>query len=353
MRIKLAIVITGFVTGLWAQQYANAFLNIGIDAASLATAGNTVSFIGNANALYWNAAGLLSVEKEEVALMHSAYFGNMAQVDWLAYAGKKDEKTAYGIGLLRFGVDNIMNTTELIDENGQIDYNRITYFSVADYALMLGYARNDWLIKGLKFGVASKIIYRHIGNFADGFGFGLDAGLQYGYRKWQFGLALKDITTTVTTWSFNEAELQKIRDAVPGQNLSEPAKTEISIPHLQWGVSRSFAIKKDYNLLVSMDLRTWFAARSALVVSDYFSMEPGLGLTASYKHLVFLRLGARDFYRFKSFDETFWHWRPSAGLGIRRKYFSLDYAFTGFDTAQLSSHVFSFVLDLRIFKKSR
>ncbi len=344
-----------FFLGLWisfishAQQYANAFLNIGIDAASMATGGNAVSVIDNVNAVYWNPAGLLSVEHSELALMHSAYFGNLAQVDWAAYAQKRDEKTVYGVGLLRFGVDNIMNTTELIDENGYPDYSRITYFSVADYALMFSYARNDLFVRGLRSGFTAKTIYRHIGNFADGFGFGLDAGLQYSYKKWHFGLTLKDITTTITTWSFNHEALEKIKDAVPGKNLAEPSKTEISLPHMQFGVSRSFTIKRDYHLTASLDFRAWFAARSALIISDYFSLEPGLGISGSYKNSVFLRLGARDFYQTVSYDQTYWHWRPSAGLGIKLKYLSLDYAFTGFDSASLNTHVFSFVLDLRIF----
>jgi hypothetical protein len=37
-----------------------------------------------------------------------------------------------GISLIRFGVDDILNTTELIDSQGNIDYNRIS-LSTADY----------------------------------------------------------------------------------------------------------------------------------------------------------------------------------------------------------------------------
>jgi hypothetical protein len=35
--------------------------------------------------------------------------------------------------MIRFGVDDILNTTELIDSQGNIDYNRIT--ATADMAL--------------------------------------------------------------------------------------------------------------------------------------------------------------------------------------------------------------------------
>jgi hypothetical protein len=41
----------------------------------------------------------------------------------------------------RFGVDDILNTTELIDSEGNIDYNRISLFSTADYGFTFSYAR--------------------------------------------------------------------------------------------------------------------------------------------------------------------------------------------------------------------
>jgi hypothetical protein len=37
-----------------------------------------------------------------------------------------DDRSAWGISLIRFGVDDILNTTELIDSQGNIDYNRIS-----------------------------------------------------------------------------------------------------------------------------------------------------------------------------------------------------------------------------------
>jgi hypothetical protein len=40
-----------------------------------------------------------------------------------------------------FWVDDILNTTELIDSQGNIDYNRISLFSTADYGFTFSYAR--------------------------------------------------------------------------------------------------------------------------------------------------------------------------------------------------------------------
>ena len=38
-------------------------------------------------------------------------------------------------------IDDIPNTTQLIDNNGVVDYDRITTFTAADYAFLLSYAR--------------------------------------------------------------------------------------------------------------------------------------------------------------------------------------------------------------------
>jgi hypothetical protein len=61
--------------------------------------------------------------------MHANYFANIAQYDYIGYASPIDDRSAWGISLIRFGVDDILNTTELIDSQGNIDYNRISLFS--------------------------------------------------------------------------------------------------------------------------------------------------------------------------------------------------------------------------------
>jgi hypothetical protein len=71
-------------------------------------------------------------------------------------------------------VDNIPNTIELIDADGNINYDRITSFSAADYAFIFSYARK-LAVPGLTIGGNAKVIYRKVGDFASAWGFGLDA----------------------------------------------------------------------------------------------------------------------------------------------------------------------------------
>lgn len=156
------------------RKYSNEFLSIGVDARALGMSNAVVASVQDVTAGYWNPAGLVHLrERWEIGLMHAEYFAGIANYDYLAGATPVDDQSTFGASLIRFGVDDILDTSELIDQDGNIDYDRINLFSAADYALLLSYARNT-NIEGLSLGGNVKLIYRGIGDFADAFGFGFD-----------------------------------------------------------------------------------------------------------------------------------------------------------------------------------
>jgi hypothetical protein len=61
-----------------------------------------VASTGDVNAGYWNPAGLIKLEDKQVALMH-AYFANIAQYDYLAYASPIDDRSAWEYHLFGLG----------------------------------------------------------------------------------------------------------------------------------------------------------------------------------------------------------------------------------------------------------
>ena len=110
-----------------APKYSNEFLNLGVGAEAYGMGNCIVADVDDANALYWNPAGLVGVQKwAEVSFMHSEYFAGIAKYDYLAVAHAIDENSALGIGFIRFGVDDIPNTTQLIDNNGAINYDNVS-----------------------------------------------------------------------------------------------------------------------------------------------------------------------------------------------------------------------------------
>lgn len=327
-------------------------MNIGVDAAALGMANAVVASTDDVNSGYWNPAGLSQLEDHQISLMHANYFANIAQYDYIAYASPIDDRSAWGVSLIRFGVDDILNTTELIDSQGNIDYNRISLFSTADYGFTFSYARK-LAVPGFQYGVNAKIIRRVIGQFADSWGFGFDVGLQFEKNNWQFGLMVRDITTTYNVWNIDEKEYQKIADAVPGQNQELPESTEITAPKAQMGLSKKFIIRYDYSLMAAANINLRFTKTNDLISTDFVSVDPALGFEFGYTDLVFVRAGVGNFQNIQQLDNTEKvGFQPNIGLGFKYKGIQVDYALTdlGNQSAAIYSNIFSVKVDLSVFR---
>ncbi|WP_394344214.1 putative type IX sorting system protein PorV2 [Seonamhaeicola marinus] len=341
------------VFGQATRKYSNEFMNIGVDAAALGMSGAVTSHTGDVNSGYWNPAGLLALEDNQLALMHSSYFANIANYDYAAYAMPIDDRSAMSISLIRFAVDDILNTTQLIDDQGNINYDRISLFSTADYGLTFSYARK-LPVQGLNYGVNAKVIRRVIGDFASSWGFGIDAAIQFETENnWKFGIMARDITTTFNAWAIDEGEFETIRDAVEGQNQELPENTEITIPKLQIGLSKKFNFNYDYTLLAAANLNVRFEENNDIISTSFASINPALGLEFGYIDMVYLRAGMGNFQNELQLDNTEQlTFQPSFGVGFKYSGIQIDYAFTdiGDQSVALYSNVFSLKLDFSIFR---
>ncbi|WP_310556258.1 PorV/PorQ family protein [Flavobacterium sp.] len=330
-------------------------MNIGVDARAFGMANAMVSHTSDVNSGYWNPAGLLKIEDREASLMHASYFANIAQYDYAAFATKIDDRSAWGASIIRFGVDDILNTTQLIDASGNIDYNRISLFSAADYGVTFSYARK-LPVQGFQYGVNAKVIRRIIGKFANSWGFGFDIGFQFERKNWQFGLMLRDITTTYNIWNIDEEEFKKIKDAQtlnPLQNQDLPETSEITLPKAQFGMAKKIVFHNDMTLLASANLNMQFQQTNDIISSSFVSIDPALGFEFGYNNLAFLRAGAGNFQRIQQLDGSKnVGFQPNIGLGFQYKGISIDYALTdlGDQSASLYSNVFSVKVDLGIFR---
>ena len=335
------------------RSYSNEFMNIGVDAAALAMSGSVTATSNDVNSGYWNPAGLVHLEDNALALMHSSYFANIANYNYIAFAMPLDDRSAVGISVIRFGVDDILDTTKLIDQQGNINYDRINLFSAVDYGITFSYARK-LPIPGLNYGVNAKIIRRIIGDFASSWGFGLDFGIQFEKNNWQFGLMARDITTTFNSWAFEEDRLQDIQNAIPGQNQEEPEATEITLPKLQFGVAKRFIFDYDYSLKAEVDLIVRFEENNDLISTSFASINPALGFEFGYIDLVYLRGGLGNFQNELQFDNSKkLSVQPNLGVGFKYKGIAIDYALTdiGDKSVALYSNVFSLKIDLGLFRK--
>jgi hypothetical protein len=332
-----------------APKYSNEFLAIGVGADALGLGNSVVAQTDGVSSGYWNPAGLTKVNKWlEVGLMHSEYFAGIAKYDYLGLAHTIDDKSAISFTAIRFAVDDIPNTTQLIDNNGNIDYDRITTFTAADYAFMFSYARKLKL-EGLSVGGTFKVIHRKVGDFAKSWGFGIDAGAQYELKNnWKLGLMARDETSTFNAWEFSlDQETREVfvntGNAIPENGL------ELTLPRFIFAAYKKFDLTKSglyASSEIDLDLTT-DGRRNTLIRSGLVSVDPHLGVSVGVKNYVCIRAGLSNMQYVQDFDDTRkLNVQPNIGIGLNFKSVYLDYAFT--DIGDASVALYSHVVSLRV-----
>jgi hypothetical protein len=335
---------------IYAPKYSNAFLSIGIGARALGMSGVQSAITNDVTSAYWNPAGLQGIKTRfDVSLMHAEYFAGIAKYDYAGFATRLDSQSVIALSVVRFAIDNIPNTLSLYAADGaavgQLNYNNIQFFSAADYAYLLSYARKSNLIKGLTLGVNLKIINRTVGSFATAWGFGFDVGAQYTTGKWKMGLVLRDVTSTFNAWSYNTSLLQAT--FAQTNNLLPTSSIELTLPSAIYGIARNFKITKKIGVLAATDLNITFdGARNTLVSTNVFSISPAVGLEIGYMKIVFLRFGAGNVQKVQSIEgTTSTSVQTNFGLGIHISKFTIDYALT--NLGNISESMYSNVFSLK------
>jgi hypothetical protein len=352
----LSLFLVGSVVTVQAQSriYVNEYLNIGVGARGLGMAGANAASTSDVYAGYWNPAGLVQMQSDiQAGLMHAEYFAGIFKYDYGSLAMPlKNKDRALGISFIRFATDNIPYTLDYVQPDGSFDESKLKDFSAGDYAVLLSYAQKLNVFKKnpaihTSIGANAKILYRNVGSMANAWGFGLDIGLQAQYKGWRFGLTAKDITTSYTAWSFHLTEEEKAKFSGTGNEI--PIKSyEVMLPRFNFGIARNF-LKTESDIQVLAE-----------VGFDVISVDPRMGVEASYKNAIFVRAGVGNFYRALDNADTnnlkkYTVFQPSVGVGFKIKSFSVDYAFTSLQMQDnpLMSHVVSIRLDIMKSRKPK
>jgi len=350
--IAIAFLIIGYTFTTNAQdktpKYSNEFLNVGIGARALGMSNAVVASTNSVTSGYWNPTGLIGLNTDlQIGLMHSEYFAGIAKYDYGAIAKTLDEKSAMAFSFVRFGVDNIPNTTELIDNQGYVDYDKITYFSAADMAFIFSYARE--INSNFSVGGNAKVIHRKVGDFAKSWGFGLDAAATYKTNGWTFAAVARDVTSTFNAWSYSLSDqmietFQNTGNEIPQNGL------EITMPRLIFGGAKNWKMNDKFSLTTELDaVVSTDGKRNVLVVGNPFSIAPNFGLELDFKNIVFVRGGIGNFQRVEQINnKEVMTLQPNLGVGIKIKGISLDYALTDIGDASVAlySNVFSLRFNL-------
>jgi hypothetical protein len=357
-------VFKGF--GQNATKYSNEFLQIGVGARSLGMGGAMIASANDVYAGYWNPAGLTKIDKNsQVALMHASYFAGIANYDYGAYATKTGSKSALGISVVRFGVDGIANTFDLI-RNGEIDYTRVTSFNTTDFAAIVSYAQEADIkeLRNIDFswGANMKIIHRKVGPFANAIGFGFDAAMRMENTKqnWALGVVVRDVTSTFNSWRYTFTDAQK--DVLAATQNAIPKNTlEITLPRIIGGFAKTWE-KNNWMFLAELDANiTLDGKRNTLVKTNLLSIDPYVGGEIGYnisdENKVYFRSGLNNYQQYtNSNGKKVPSIMPNVGVGLTLGKFTIDYALTNLSAVagsgpSLYSNVFS--LKLAIDKDGR
>lgn len=148
--VHLAALLVLSTQASWAAETAS-FLNIGVGARALGMGGAYTALADDANALYWNPAGLAKIEKREITASHAEMFES-TRLDFLAYAHPTSQGT-FSAGLTYLSQGKI---------EGRDSLGRPTAgYDASDAALSGAYARK---LDFAEVGASFKYIRSHIGS---------------------------------------------------------------------------------------------------------------------------------------------------------------------------------------------
>ncbi|TFB11985.1 PorV/PorQ family protein [Candidatus Marinimicrobia bacterium MT.SAG.3] len=268
------------------------FLKIGVDAASSAMGGAAVANASNASAAYWNPAGIAVSDEINVI------FSNQ---EWLAGSNNQFLGINIPSDKLNFGLSIALSGVGDIEKRDGPTVEPLGYFS--SNSLAMAFSTATALNGNLKIGVTAKFLYEKI-HIYSATGFALDLGLikNFDFFNLKSALVLKDIG-----------------------NMSTLSNESTSLPtRITGGLSSGF----DPTTSLSLN---WAFDAGKYLESDSFVR---LGGELIHNDMLSLRGG----YRRNSENSS----GITAGIGIRLKRYSFDYAYLPFDFNLGDTHQISF-----------
>jgi hypothetical protein len=160
---------------------AGEFLNYAIAPRSLGMGKAFTALADDAQACYFNPAGLYQLDAQEVLMAHSQLYG--ARLEYVGWALPTKSAGTFGVSLLNFG-------SEGIDSRTPENLRQQDYFFMEN-AFVAAYAYNPW--QSLGFGGSLKLISKNLAVYS-GVGLGADiSALLTLPRPFSFGLVIQNL----------------------------------------------------------------------------------------------------------------------------------------------------------------
>jgi hypothetical protein len=335
--VKFTLIIFGIITTSNIAQSvsktgttAAAFLEIPVGAKAIGMGGAFVSVANDASSLFWNPAGIASIEKYEAILSHT---------DWIVetnydYAGlviPLGSLGNVGLSFTSFTMNDMkVRTVEKPDGTGE-------YFSAGDIAIGITYSRK--LSDRFSIGITGKYIQQTIWHMSAS-AFALDAGTEFRtdlFGGMVIGASIYNFGTPMQMSGRDTRYYISVDDTKMGTNDQIPANVETD----SWDLPLTFQIGVSTNVVNTENIRLLIAADAIHPNNEYESMN--FGMEASFMDYVFLRAGYQNAFMKESEGGL------SFGVGINSKlvlsnaFLKFDYAYRDFGRLQ-NVHTFSLVI---------
>ncbi len=253
------------------------YLNIGVGGRALGMGGAYTALADDANAIYWNPAGLPGVEKHEIQASHSELTQSTRE-DFVSYAQTMTAGT-FGAAVTYLS-------------QGQIDGRDLAghptgSFTASDAAVAFGYGRKMDLVD---VGASVKYLQSHIGS-AEAQSFAVDAGLRRAFGSVQLGAAIRNVGPGLKyDTQRNDLPLRLAFGAAYKFTGGHAVAAELTNGPRGAGTDVGFG--GEYQAVKNVYLRAGYTTQSAITGGTGFDAARGLTL----------------------------------GLGLRRERWNLDYA---------------------------
>lgn len=271
------------------------FLKIGVSARAAAMAEAYDTVVSNADAIFWNPAGLVGVENHSVAVSDNEWVADTRLISG-AYAKR------FGFGTFGVGVHYVMygqmeeTTVSNPDGTGRM-------FSSSDMAISVGIGRS--LTDRFTVGGAAKVLRLNIDD-VNAYGVCFDVGTQYitGFRTLKMSISMQNLGPEIKYGgSYLEGQRDKTKDPI------EEEFEEFSLP-----------------IVVRLGLSYTFFDNLILSVQGVHPNDGAERLNFGGEYWIGDMVALRGGYKF-NYDEA----RYTGGVGLKFSSISVDAAYTDMD----------------------
>jgi len=254
------------------------FLEIPVGARAVAMGGAFVSVVNDASALYWNAAGLVDIKKNEIIGIHSNWIAETS-FDFAGLAIPLGTIGTLGLSFTSLSMDDMkVRTVDKPEGTGE-------YFSAGDINIGISYAFR--LTDRFAIGFTTKYIQQKIWHMTAS-AFALDAGTTFRtdlFNGLVIGASVSNFGTSMRLDGRDTRRFSAVDETKMGANQSIPQNIEME----SWDLPLLFQFGVSSNAFKSENYR-WTVAVDALHPSDNYE-SLNVGSEIAYREFLFLRAG--------------------------------------------------------------